>query len=205
MADMLEAERVLVHLKLEPEMAKSLRRAGKVRGRALPDEIIFRLGASLSGDAGRDRATVLAMLKLALPILFDQLGANEEALTDDHRAIAKMFATSLYNELMRAGENIDTARNPLPEIASAKEPAVLLSSTLDALTVRQREVLSQMMLGLSNKQIARALKLAEGTVKVHVNALFRNLGVRRRTQAAVLGTQLLPPTIPPDDQVQCEQ
>lgn len=51
------------------------------------------------------------------------------------------------------------------------------------LTQRQREVLRLMAEGKSNKSIARALHLSEGTVKVHVNALFRALGVHNRVSA----------------------
>ena len=51
------------------------------------------------------------------------------------------------------------------------------------LTSRQHEVLQLLALGQSNKQIARALNIAEGTVKVHVNGLFRALGVHNRVGA----------------------
>ena len=49
------------------------------------------------------------------------------------------------------------------------------------------------MQGKSNKAIARDLDLGEGTVKVHMAALFRSLGVRTRTAAAVAGGRLLQP------------
>jgi len=52
------------------------------------------------------------------------------------------------------------------------------------LTVRQREVLTHLAAGLSNKEIARALKIAEGTVKVHITAAFRSLHVHNRVGAA---------------------
>ena len=52
------------------------------------------------------------------------------------------------------------------------------------LTVRQREVLTHLAAGLSNKEIARALKIAEGTVKVHITAAFRTLHVHNRVGAA---------------------
>jgi two-component system, NarL family, nitrate/nitrite response regulator NarL len=52
------------------------------------------------------------------------------------------------------------------------------------LTPRQREITVMLAEGKSNKEIARALKVREGTVKLHVRGILRNLGVRNRTEAA---------------------
>lgn len=60
-----------------------------------------------------------------------------------------------------------------------------------SLTPRQREVLELIVAGKSNKEIARALQLREGTVKIHVAALLRNLGVSNRTSAAAAGSRIL--------------
>jgi DNA-binding NarL/FixJ family response regulator len=62
----------------------------------------------------------------------------------------------------------------------------VLPAVLSALTQRQREVLEQLIDGRSNKEIARALKLGEGTVKIHLAAIFRHFGVRNRAAAAGL-------------------
>jgi DNA-binding NarL/FixJ family response regulator len=62
---------------------------------------------------------------------------------------------------------------------------------LEKLTPRQRDVLELLVKGKSNKEIARELDLGEGTVKIHLAALFRNLKVRNRATAAVAGAQLL--------------
>lgn len=51
------------------------------------------------------------------------------------------------------------------------------------LTARQKQVLDLVAAGKSNKQIAWALGISEGTVKVHVNAAFRSLGVHNRVNA----------------------
>lgn len=56
---------------------------------------------------------------------------------------------------------------------------------LQKLTARQRDVLVLIAEGRSNKEIARALSIAETTTKIHVAALMRVLGVRNRTEAAV--------------------
>lgn len=52
------------------------------------------------------------------------------------------------------------------------------------LTPRQREVLTMVIEGRTNKEIARAYDLTEATVKSHVAAIFRALNVSNRTQAA---------------------
>ena len=53
------------------------------------------------------------------------------------------------------------------------------------LTGRQGDVLVLLSQGKSNKLIARELELSEKTVKAHVTAVFRALGVVNRTQAAL--------------------
>lgn len=51
------------------------------------------------------------------------------------------------------------------------------------LTERQKEVLALLVLGLSNKMIARRLDIVESTVKIHVSAILREMKVATRTQA----------------------
>lgn len=60
-----------------------------------------------------------------------------------------------------------------------------------SLSSRQREVLKGLVEGKSNKEIAQSLKVAEGTVKMHLAALFRVLGASNRAHAAALGKQLI--------------
>jgi DNA-binding NarL/FixJ family response regulator len=59
-------------------------------------------------------------------------------------------------------------------------------SPVESLTARERSVLVQLAEGHSNKQIARCLKLTEGTVKGYVSQVLDKLGVADRTQAALL-------------------
>ena len=55
----------------------------------------------------------------------------------------------------------------------------------DALTQRERAVLQLMSGGLSNREIAHALRTAEGTIKNHVSSILSKLGVRDRTRAVL--------------------
>jgi DNA-binding NarL/FixJ family response regulator len=59
------------------------------------------------------------------------------------------------------------------------------------LSSRQHQVLKGLVEGKSNKEIAKGLNVAEGTVKMHLAALYRVLGATNRAHAAALGKQLL--------------
>lgn len=66
------------------------------------------------------------------------------------------------------------------------------ASPLPELTGRQFDVLRLLVRGHSNKLIARDLNIGEGTVKVHVAAIFRALGARNRTEAVANARRLMP-------------
>ena len=53
--------------------------------------------------------------------------------------------------------------------------------TVPALTKRERQIIRLVSEGLSNKEIARRLKITEGTIKVHLHKIFEKLRVSNRT------------------------
>jgi DNA-binding NarL/FixJ family response regulator len=59
------------------------------------------------------------------------------------------------------------------------------------LTERQIDVLRELSQGKTNKLIARELGISEGTVKIHLAAIFRALCVQNRTEAAIMARQLV--------------
>ena len=63
-------------------------------------------------------------------------------------------------------------------------------NALDGLSRRQREVFMQVIQGKPNKVIARNLDISENTVKAHVSASFRLLGVSNRTEAVYAAAKL---------------
>jgi two-component system, NarL family, nitrate/nitrite response regulator NarL len=73
-----------------------------------------------------------------------------------------------------------TAAAP-PADAPTPDPFALLSA-------REQQVLERIALGASNKEIARALEIAETTVKIHVQHILRKLNLSSRVQAAVFAS-----------------
>lgn len=72
--------------------------------------------------------------------------------------------------------------------------ADMLRKRLDSLSGAQRRVLLALAGGDLNKQIAADLGVSEATVKAHLSAIFRKLGVINRTQAILMMRPLLQPT-----------
>jgi DNA-binding NarL/FixJ family response regulator len=72
-------------------------------------------------------------------------------------------------------------------VAHGQVPATFGASFL---TPRQREIFDLIVVGTSNKKIARELGLSQGTVKIHIAKLFRKLGVRRRAGVALAAANL---------------
>nr|WP_135503036.1 response regulator transcription factor [Roseovarius aestuariivivens] len=98
-------------------------------------------------------------------------------------------AQHLKEVLARVGEgqtyvpkNYENPSRGQPQI----EDPVTERSKLAVLTPQQQKIMRLICAGKANKQIAYELSLAEATVKAHITALLRRLGVRNRTQAAVL-------------------
>ncbi|MER5961215.1 response regulator transcription factor [Streptomyces sp. NPDC002057] len=85
-------------------------------------------------------------------------------------------------------------RRLIAEFAATGRPVRAPSGTdpavLEALTPREREVLSTLGQGLSNAEIAVRLDMAEATVKTHVSKVLGKLELRSRVQAAVLAQEL---------------
>lgn len=76
-------------------------------------------------------------------------------------------------------------RNELRKVTGALATPRINSDVEVPLTCRESEVLRQLAFGLTNKEIAQALKISYETVKEHVQHILRKVGVADRTQAAV--------------------
>lgn len=104
----------------------------------------------------------------------DLVPALEVALRGDNVVAREMVGT--LADIVRS--------NAGPEL-EARRPAMPFAD----LTQREQEILEHVAMGLSNKMIARALDIADGTVKLHVKAILRKLGMRSRVEAAVAAVE----------------
>lgn len=114
-------------------------------------------------------------------------------------AIGYLLKDSEPHDLIAAVRSAAQGHAPLdPRVARALLPSAGGSSATpppppqDLLSGRETEVLALVAQGLANKQIARALGISEHTVKVHLNNVFRRIGVNDRTSAALWARDHLP-------------
>lgn len=80
--------------------------------------------------------------------------------------------------------------SPIRGRAKAADAPATLAPEVRTLTAKQMEVVQLMIRGLSNKDIARQLDMAAGTVKAHVSAIIHKLGVNSRVEAIVAAIRL---------------
>lgn len=75
----------------------------------------------------------------------------------------------------------------LSDLLTGRTPALQVTAPItNDLSTRQQEVMELVAAGKSNKEIARDLGMALGTVKVHLREIFERLGARNRTEAVTL-------------------
>ena len=108
---------------------------------------------------------------------------GEQLATAIHNAMQgeAVISPEMTGKLVRAFQHAGSTAALPADPAPAHEVASLLSP-------REQQVLQQIATGASNKQIARALAIAETTVKIHVQHILRKLQLSSRVQAAVYAT-----------------
>ena len=155
-----------------------------------PDLVIL----DIRMDKG-DGLTTLGRIKLEKPNLPVLMFSTYDNPTYVARSVAlgasgfllkSVSGEKLIDAIKRihAGENIWT-RDELRRVTGALATPRLTTDIEVPLTQRESEVLRQLALGLTNKEIALALSISYETVKEHVQHILRKVGVSDRTQAAV--------------------
>ncbi|TPK73527.1 response regulator transcription factor [Mesorhizobium sp. B2-3-3] len=136
--------------------------------------------AIVSGDDSRSE--ILTALSIGLHGYIVKSQRDEEVVMAVNEILSGRIYVPALLSRTSAGQRSYAAQ------PSAKNPTRqrVSSGNLARLTSRQKDVLKLMAEGYSNKEIARNLDIAEATTKIHAAAILRELGVRNRTEAAVL-------------------
>ncbi|GAA4064737.1 response regulator transcription factor [Streptomyces shaanxiensis] len=146
----------------------------------------------ITGRQDAPRVLVLTTFDLDAYV-FDALraGASGFLLKDVHAAELLQGI-----RVVAAGESVlapSATRRLIGHYASGRGPGTGTGGgprELDSLTGSQRGVLALVAAGLTNAEIAEELGITVGTVKSHVNAVLRKLGLRDRVQATILAYDL---------------
>lgn len=160
-----------------------------------PDVAI--LDARLPDGSGIDAARDIRSVDPTIQVLILTSYEDDEALFASIMAGASGYVLKQIKgtDLVDAVRRVAAGQSLLDPVVTArvlerirnpkKEP-----EQLRALTDQERKILDYIADGLTNRQIAAQMFLAEKTVKNYVSSLLSKLGLERRTQAAVLATKL---------------
>ncbi|MDF0578233.1 LuxR C-terminal-related transcriptional regulator [Bradyrhizobium yuanmingense] len=131
-------------------------------------------------SASSSRTDVLKCLSVGFHGFLPKLQSDEELLS----AIGDLLTGRIYVPRWLADD--DVSRPERPHAVNVKLESLRL-------TRRQNQILPLLAQGMSNKEIARELSIAEGTSKIHTAALLRALSARNRTEAAFIAAKLVGP------------
>jgi DNA-binding NarL/FixJ family response regulator len=194
----------LIREALRHALAKAVASARVLEAASLPEALAF-----LEGESGVD----LAILDLNMPGMNGFAGLAELRSSEPSLPVVIVSATADPEVIRRARElgaaGFIPKTLPLAAIAEAirtilageiwlpdelqSPPNDEMAKRLRDLTPQQLRVLAMISQGLPNKQIAYALSVGEPTVKAHVTAILRKLGVHSRTQAVIAARLIDPP------------
>ncbi|MFF1276101.1 response regulator [Streptomyces marokkonensis] len=146
----------------------------------------------ITGRQDAPRVLVLTTFDLDAYV-FDALRAGASGFL-----LKDVYASELLQgiRVVAAGESVlapSATRRLIGHYASGAAggtPGERAPGELDSLTGRERGVLTLLATGLTNAEIAEQLGITVGTVKSHVNAVLRKLGLRDRVQATILAYDL---------------
>ncbi|MDM7884400.1 response regulator transcription factor [Curtobacterium citri] len=151
-----------------------------------PDVVVMDL--SMPGEGGvaataRLRTAMPAVRVLVLTTFSDDRRVRDALAAGATGYLLKDAAPDEVVAAVRAAARDETPIDP--RVARALLPGAAPRADGPELPPRERDVLVRIARGLSNRQIATELGIAERTVKVHVGSLFRRIGVADRTSAAL--------------------
>ncbi|HSG77319.1 MAG TPA: response regulator [Burkholderiales bacterium] len=175
---------------------------GVRRARELPADLIL-LDVKMPGMNGIDTLHALRAAGVRAPVVMLTMSREDADLGAALRAGAQGYLlkdiepeelvpalqAALEGSNVVARELVGSLARLVGGEAGAEPAAPRPAAPFSELTPREREILERIADGLSNKMIARALDISDGTVKLHVKAILRKLGMRSRVEAAVAAAE----------------
>jgi DNA-binding NarL/FixJ family response regulator len=154
-----------------------------------PDVIL--LDFEMPGLSGVDAVREIARAMPNARIVVFTAYADDDKIVGAVRAGARgyLLKGSPASDVARAIRDVNEGGSFLPPPIAAVLAAQVREPHQTGLSAREREVLRLVADGLSNKQIARRLDIAERTVKFHVNSAMTKLGAENRAQAVAVAVR----------------
>jgi two-component system nitrate/nitrite response regulator NarL len=171
---------------------------GLKRAKALNPDVVL-LDLHMPGTPGKEALKLLLDDVPDAKVLMLTVSEDADDLIETLRAgasgyLLKNIDTEALLDAVRKvaeGESVVSPQMMGKLVQGLKAPAKPEAppSEKDRLSPREREILGFLARGASNKEIARALDLAESTVKIHVQHILRKLNLSSRVQAAVYAVE----------------
>jgi two-component system nitrate/nitrite response regulator NarL len=175
---------------------------GVRRAQELAADIIL-LDVKMPGMSGIETLKKLRASGVATPVVMLTMSREDADLSAALRGGARGYLlkdiepeelmpaleAALRGDNVVARELVGTLARLVRSEAGTKRETQRLAAPFAELTPRELEILECVADGSSNKLIARALDITEGTVKLHVKAILRKLGMHSRVEAAVMAVE----------------
>ncbi len=167
----------------------------------IPDIVL--LDVRMPGMSGIETLSSLRARGVSTPVLMLTMSSDDADLRAALRAGAQGYLlkdmepdellpaleATLKGDNVVAKELLGTLTRIVQSDAGAGDAAPRRRAPFVELTPRELEVFEHVAMGFSNKVIANALNITDGTVKLHVKAMLRKLGLRSRVEAAVMAVE----------------
>ena len=171
---------------------------GIKRVRSLKPDVAL-IDLRMPGISGLEAVKVLTEEVPEVRLLMLTVSEDAEDLLDALRAgasgyLLKNIETDVLIDAIRrtaAGESVVSQQMTAKLIAEVRNPSRGDQTQLekDRFSPRERDILGSLAQGDSNKEIARKLDLAESTVKIHVQNIFKKLNMTSRVQVALYAVE----------------
>lgn len=172
---------------------------GIKRVRSLKPDVVL-LDLHMPGVSGLEAVKVISEEMAEVHVLMLTVSEDAQDLMEALRSgacgylLKNIQTDTLVDAIRRAarGESVVSQEMTAKLIQGVRNPQARSSGAMaerDRFSPRERDILASLALGESNKEIARRLDLAESTVKIHVQNIFKKLGMSSRVQVALYAVE----------------